>query len=191
MADETQDAILEAAFRAFVDFGFEKATTKRIAEYAGVNEVTIFRKFGNKAALIHEVVRREADTFQAHIHYTGDLTADLEAIVTSYQALVQRRGRFLPVLLGEVIRRPELYGLAQRPIEAFGRLFVVIQRYQAEGLLRAEPPQAAAIALMAPVLFQTLAHVFLPHMMPGLDPKQHVASYLDGHVAERRAHERD
>ncbi|HEY9857474.1 MAG TPA: helix-turn-helix domain-containing protein, partial [Stenomitos sp.] len=107
MRDETQEAIVEAAFRAFGDFGYEKATTKRIAEYAGVNEVTIFRKFGNKAALMQEAVRREMEALQAHIRYTGDLEGDLAELVATYQALVRRRGRFLPTLFSEVLRRPE------------------------------------------------------------------------------------
>lgn len=191
MADDTQDAILEGAFRAMVDFGYDKATTKRIAEYAGVNEVTIFRKFGNKAALMQEVIRREAETFQAHIHYTGDLEADLLDLVTSYQGLVQRRGRFMPVLLGEVIRRPELYHLSQKPIQAFGMVLQLVTRYQAEGKLKAEPPFSALFALLGPVLMQTLANLFLPGMVPALDPQQHIASYLDGHRADRRTHERD
>lgn len=187
MVDETQDAILEAAFRAFVDFGFEKATTKRIAEYAGVNEVTIFRKFGNKAALMQEVVRREVEGFQAHIHYTGDVEADLVELITSYRAMVQRRGRFLPTLFSEILRRPELRVLAQKPLETVLMIVGLIGRYQAEGKLRPEPPHAAAISLMAPVLVQTLVILFAPPgLIPDVDPRQHVASYLDGRRAERR-----
>ena len=39
----------------FAEAGFRGATTRRIAEAAGVNEVTLFRQFKSKTALINEV----------------------------------------------------------------------------------------------------------------------------------------
>lgn len=41
--------------RVFSESGFRGATTRRIAEEAGVNEVTLFRQFKSKDALITEV----------------------------------------------------------------------------------------------------------------------------------------
>lgn len=60
MAEPTRQQLLEAAARVYSELGFRGATTRRIAEEAGVNEVTLFRLFGSKAALIHEAVRRHA-----------------------------------------------------------------------------------------------------------------------------------
>lgn len=186
MSDETQDAILEAAFRAFADFGYEKATTRRIAEYAGVNEVTLFRRFGTKAALMQEAVRREMEGFEAHIRYSGDLERDLTEVVATYQAMVRRRGRFLPTLLSEVSRRPEFRTIAQKPLQTFRMVGGLLERYQAAGRLREEPPVSALVALMGPVLAQTLLGLFAPGMVPDLDPARHVAAYMDGRRAERR-----
>ena len=50
--------ILEAAARVYAAKGYRGATTRRIAQDAGVNEVTLFRHFGSKAALIDEALRR-------------------------------------------------------------------------------------------------------------------------------------
>lgn len=52
--------LLEAAARVYGEFGFRGATTRRIADEAGVNEVTLFRLFGSKAALINEALRAHA-----------------------------------------------------------------------------------------------------------------------------------
>lgn len=41
--------------QVFAEAGFRGATTRRIAEAAGVNEVTLFRQFKSKTALINEV----------------------------------------------------------------------------------------------------------------------------------------
>ncbi len=50
--NSTDEKIIRATFSILQKDGFTKATTKRIAAEAGVNEVTIFRKFQNKQNLI-------------------------------------------------------------------------------------------------------------------------------------------
>ncbi|NJD54393.1 MAG: helix-turn-helix transcriptional regulator [Candidatus Methanoperedens sp.] len=42
---KTEQKILEAALRMFAREGYDGATTRRIAEEAGVSEMTLFRKF--------------------------------------------------------------------------------------------------------------------------------------------------
>lgn len=44
--------ILEAAARVYAQHGYRGATTRRIADEAGVNEITVFRHFGTKSALL-------------------------------------------------------------------------------------------------------------------------------------------
>ena len=50
--ENTEEKIINATFKILQKEGIRKATTKRIANEAGVNEVTIFRKFENKKNLI-------------------------------------------------------------------------------------------------------------------------------------------
>ena len=57
---ESRTRILEAAQRIYAEHGFRGATTRRIAEAAGVNEVTLFRIFGGKDALLAEAIRPNA-----------------------------------------------------------------------------------------------------------------------------------
>ena len=52
LTGEARARLLEAAARVFAVHGAAGATTKRIAELAGVNEVTLFRIFGSKHALL-------------------------------------------------------------------------------------------------------------------------------------------
>jgi AcrR family transcriptional regulator len=49
---ETQNRILAAAAELFGERGYVGTTTSSIAERAGVNEVTLFRRFGNKAGIL-------------------------------------------------------------------------------------------------------------------------------------------
>lgn len=50
--DSTAEKIIVATFEILQREGVQKATTKRIASKAGVNEVTIFRKFESKKNLV-------------------------------------------------------------------------------------------------------------------------------------------
>ncbi len=56
----TRERILAAAARVFAQHGASGATTRRIAERAGVNEVTLFRLFRSKEALLTEAVHLSA-----------------------------------------------------------------------------------------------------------------------------------
>lgn len=57
MSDEHRCKILDAAARVYAQVGWRGATTKRIAEAAGVNEVTLFRHFGSKDSLLEQMLR--------------------------------------------------------------------------------------------------------------------------------------
>src|SRR6478609_280541 len=54
---EIRDRILDAAKKVYAQHGFRGATTRLIAIEAGVNEVTLFRTFGSKAALFEALLQ--------------------------------------------------------------------------------------------------------------------------------------
>jgi AcrR family transcriptional regulator len=56
-ADQTRERIVAAAREVIARKGKRGATTREIADLAGVNEATLFRHFGNKESLIIAVVK--------------------------------------------------------------------------------------------------------------------------------------
>src|SRR3712207_8279628 len=56
---DSRERILEAAARVYAQYGFRGATTRLIAQEAGVNEVTLFRLFGSKAQLFDELLQKQ------------------------------------------------------------------------------------------------------------------------------------
>ncbi len=56
MVDDSHNRILQAATRVYAQHGWRGATTRRIADEAGVNEVTLFRHFGSKDALLDAAI---------------------------------------------------------------------------------------------------------------------------------------
>jgi AcrR family transcriptional regulator len=71
--EETRERIILAAREVIKRKGKRGATTREIADVAGVNEATLFRHFGNKEALIVEVARYTCPDVQIR-----DLAATLE-----------------------------------------------------------------------------------------------------------------
>ena len=74
--DSTEEKIINATFDILQKEGFEKTTTKRIAREAGVNEVTIFRKFENKKNLINITKEYYFKKFLKKIEAIFDFTGD-------------------------------------------------------------------------------------------------------------------
>lgn len=62
---DVEKKILNAATTLFVKNGFKATTTRRIAKNAGVNEVTLFRRFKSKTNILQEVMKKaQEDTLR-------------------------------------------------------------------------------------------------------------------------------
>ena len=178
--DETK--IFSVALDILVSHGYEGATTQKIAELAGVNEVTLFRKYGNKAGLFEKVIEHQlSDTPLNKLAYTGDLKADLLAIVEAYIKTNELHGNIIPILLIEMPRYPDLQGSFNTPWKNIQGMINVIQKYQKEGKLIDETPLACLTALIGPILTtQLFRHTNLTLPIPNLDSQAHVDSFLNG-----------
>lgn len=60
-ADERRRQILKSAIKVFAEMTYHGATTKRIAEEAGITEALIYRYFGSKRALFTEAITHTCD----------------------------------------------------------------------------------------------------------------------------------
>jgi AcrR family transcriptional regulator len=178
--DETK--IFSAALDILVSHGYEGATTKKIADISGVNEVTLFRKYGNKAGLFEKVIEHQlSDTPLNKLAYTGYLEADLLAIVEAYIKTNKLHGNIIPILLIEMPRYPDLQGSFNTPWKNIQGMIEIIQKYQKEGELIDETPLACLTALIGPILTsQLFRHTNLKLPIPDLDPQAHVDAFLNG-----------
>lgn len=80
-AHDTADKILDAASELFATRGYAATTTRAIAELAGVNEVTLFRRFENKLGILNalgeRLARRQAGRAAASAPPTDDVRETL------------------------------------------------------------------------------------------------------------------
>jgi AcrR family transcriptional regulator len=178
--DETR--IFSAAINILMSLGYDGATTREIADIAGVNEVTLFRKYGSKAGLFEEAIEHQlADTPLNQLVYTGDLEADLLTIVEAYMETNETYGDIIPIILIELPRNPDLQGSINTPYKNLQGIIKIIQKYQKQGLLKNESPLAALSALLGPIMInQMFRHAHLNLSTPALDPPDHVNSFLHG-----------
>lgn len=174
--------ILEAALSVMVQQGYAGATTRQIAAAAGINEVTLFRRFGSKKNLLLAAVEQEAAAFiEAGIEYSGDVEADLLRVVQFYQSLVQQRGPLIAMLLTEIPRQPDLLEIMQTPLKIIQKITQIIAQYQQAGILTQEPPLQAFLALVGPLFLREAARVIQPDLAHhSFDPADHVRRYLQG-----------
>ena len=107
--DETSQKIIDAAMNLVRDKGYVATTTKDIAKAAGVNECTLFRKFGSKKDIVLSGMEQEKWrgnlTPEAFKNVRWELASDLEMFMTEYM------NRITPdfVRLSIGLRAPQLY----------------------------------------------------------------------------------
>ncbi|WP_066375830.1 TetR/AcrR family transcriptional regulator [Anabaena sp. CA = ATCC 33047] len=156
----TRQRLIQAALELFTAQGVSATTTRQIAEKAAVNEVTLFRNFGNKHGLLLAVLEESAaftnlgeslvrratppgDVYQALKDYASDTLQALERI---------------PELVRSVVGEADQFPAENR--RALGRGFTEANRYVAQYL--------------ATVIQQGDLHTYLP--------AEKLASLLNGMI---------
>jgi AcrR family transcriptional regulator len=93
--EHTRESLLQAAWTALARDGYEKITTRRIAEIAGVNIATLHYYFGTKEALLSEATRFALRATEARLRSAIDAeasaTAAFERVFATIWQLVQER----------------------------------------------------------------------------------------------------
>ena len=179
-----EKTILDAALAVWREEGFRNATTRKVAERAGVGEVTLFRRFGDKAALFRAALQTQADEFQkTETTFTGDLKRDLSAAVEAYARLLERNGAIILDFLLEAPRNSQLKEAAPIPMAAIGRLAALIGQYQDNGELKPGNPLDLVLSLLGPIIMRYAISKAQPTAQIRLTPSAHVNVWLSGHGA--------
>lgn len=111
----TKDKIIEATVELINEKGYKGATTKEIAEKAGLNEVTLFRHFGNKKGIVEAIIQKYdsidlfEDTFEKKIIW--EVESDLKMLVKEYQYLLDQKKTVILLSLKEAGKFPDLDAL--------------------------------------------------------------------------------
>ncbi len=162
----TRKTLLDATAQLFAELGWRGTTTRRIAELAGVNEVTLFRKFGSKESLLVEAVRCQAEgAMQDQLPAKpADLRAELLTWATAHHGHLHERSGMIRTCLAEFEEHPELAPVATEGAE---RTMADMLRYLGEarrlGLIGQNGSlEAATVMLMNALFMDAITRDVLP-----------------------------
>lgn len=102
----TEKKILLAATKLFSEYGYSGVSTRKIAEQAGVNELTLFRTFKSKSNLLQAVIRHfayEGNIVEKIAHdLTGDIKKDIKIFTDTYYMFLQNNIKMYLIQIREI-----------------------------------------------------------------------------------------
>jgi AcrR family transcriptional regulator len=124
--------LIQAALELFATQGVTETTTKQIAESAEVNEVTLFRNFGNKHGLLLAVIEEAAvfNQLGKTLVAQANQSNSLEQVLKDYANACLQALEQVPEMVRSVVGEAGQYPAANR--QALGRGFTQANRYVAE-----------------------------------------------------------
>lgn len=176
------DIVYKATLELISQQGIAATSTKDIAAKAGINEVTIFRKYESKESLIKlSITHLLQEAPMRNVQYTGDIATDLQQIVEAYMETQSKYGDIMPLLILQATQEPELKGCFEQLFLNMRCSAQIILRYQMEGKLKEEHPQIALSCLFGPILAtRMLKRALGKELLPQVDIKEYVQNYLTG-----------
>jgi AcrR family transcriptional regulator len=182
---EVREKLLQAALRVFQEAGSRGATTRRIAGEAGVNEITLFRHFGSKGALLGEALQAAAreGVLAPLPAEPRDAAAELTEWCRAHHGHLMRSRSMIRTCMGEIEEAPEMAACAgATPARLAGELHDYLLRLRARGLADGGfEPHAAAAMLMGTLFSDVMGRDIMPerYAYPAEEaPGRYVALFL-------------
>ncbi|MGA8574583.1 MAG: TetR/AcrR family transcriptional regulator [Candidatus Cybelea sp.] len=182
--DQTRERILVAAREVIGRKGKRGATTREIAEVAGVNEATLFRHFGTKESLLVACAQHfcgYVELADLAASLTGGLSEDLLTIARLMFARFIALGDIIRWSLVEQEYESDIFAeTAWRPQLAILAVLTEFMRRRIEsGELRGEP-QKLAMVFLGSVFMHALGRKKFPESaLHRGDPDEALRFYID------------
>ncbi|HET6275887.1 MAG TPA: TetR/AcrR family transcriptional regulator [Candidatus Cybelea sp.] len=182
--DQTRERILTAAREVIGRKGKRGATTREIAEVAGVNEATLFRHFGTKESLLVACAQHFCGYLElagVAASLTGDLSDDLFMLARLMFARFVALGDIIRWSLVEQEYESDIFAeTAWRPQLAIVAVLTDFMRRRIEaGELRGEP-QRLAMVFLGLIFMHALGRKKFPDSsLHRGDPDEALRYYID------------
>ncbi len=157
---DTEDKILDATIKLLDELGWKGTTTKGIAAEAGVNEVTLFRKFQNKELLLKAAKKRSANKFLEELELlfkikdNEDTRKYLITIWKSASKMIDKRINLIRISMEEVRGIP----FEEKVLPKISKMIIdhladYFKKQMDRGLIRNINPEVAALNIFS-IVFQ-------------------------------------
>jgi len=149
------------------DKQFDAITTSEIAETAGVNEALIYRYFGDKRGLLHQILSEFLDHYAGQIETElGEITGPLNRLrrlIWLHIRMLESNRVFAKLLLLEVRSFPGYFG---------GHCYAQVKRYSGillgileEGVASGEIRDDIPVRSLRQVVIGGIEHICLPEII--------------------------
>jgi AcrR family transcriptional regulator len=176
-----RDQLLDAAARLYAEAGYRGATTRRIAEEAGVNEITLFRQFGSKDALIREAISLAgtALTPDPLPATPKEPFQELRDWARAHIAELRERRSLIRTCMGEIEEHPGIFSRENSPpAMAAKALCRYLRRLREAHIAKAPFDEVAASTMLMGVLFaDAMGRDIMPDMYQN-DPQEALDQYV-------------
>ena len=183
---KTKEVLLESALQLISEKGYLGATTREIAEKAGVSEITLFRHFGSKERLFEQLLKQY--TFLPRLKELIPRLIGLsleealfEVGITFFDTLKERQG-LVKIMLSEINIYPEkirqIYTrFIEELVDTLGEFF---HELQIEGTIRKFDTKRTARLFLGMVFsfFQSEVILKSKSIKPS-DAKKTIREYVD------------
>jgi AcrR family transcriptional regulator len=162
------ERLIEAALEMFSRRGMA-ATTREIADAAGVNEVTLFRLFESKdrllAVVVREVVRAEHEALDRVDLEDFDIRRDIFAVAEVYYSTHEQYQDFLRTMLSQRLQPKLTEDIMRDVIQPLRQKFIAwLAEGQRRGVIRQEIELSPAVDAFTGMIFAAVLRraVFSP-----------------------------
>lgn len=178
----TRESLLDVTARLYAEHGWRGTTTRRIAEAAGVNEVTLFRQFGSKESLLLQAIRQASVGHPAATlpEVPGSMAKELEDWAVAQHRSIAEKSGIIRTCLAEWEERP---ALAPKACESGMIAFADGIRYlglaRKRGLIGTEGSiEGAMIMLVNAIFMDAMTRDVMPDNHPW-SPEESIATFVD------------
>src|SRR5690625_3953515 len=178
----TKDKVIEATVELVNEKGYKGATTKEIAKRAGVNEVTIFRHFGNKKGIVEAAVEKYTfagplfDYFYDRVVW--DIEQDLTMLARQYRTLLHENQFVILLSMREANQFPELNQLISRAPQKYKH---ILENYLTEMMEKKKIKQGDIPTIVDNFIFLNFGYFMMKNR---IDSNQEMAidTFIEHHI---------
>lgn len=150
-----EDALLDAAWAELQVAGYASLTIEAVADRAGTSRAVLYRRWGNRAALVIAALRRHRPMLSGEVPDTGSLRGDVVALLTRVSTRLEELGpETIYGILGDYFADRELFSSVQDQVFQIGAEVMATILKHAEERGEIQPGLNARVATLPTDLFR-------------------------------------
>ena len=185
--DERRRKIIQAAMDVFSRSGFNGATTRKIAQKAGISEAMIYSHFKDKEDLYSSIIDQRIQESEPLYHPLDAMRKKddkrvFETIVSNFMQRYSKDTTFLRLLLFSALEGHELAGMfVSGPLRGFFEFLAEYVRERIdEGAFKAVNPEIASRCLVGMVhYFVLLKKIYGDETLQSIDLDETIKTMID------------